>query len=102
MANRTRSSSTKATLALVSDQISRRVMAAGLSAESQRKTVLAAALAPVPGAFADRIGVGAALAALRGLTVVLAAVLRVRPGAEVSEAAGQDPVGRHRELQKPS
>jgi hypothetical protein len=72
------------TVALVSDQIEHRVMAAGLSAESQLTTVLAAALAPILGGLADWLGVGSALAALGGLMVVLALMLRVEPAAEAS------------------
>jgi hypothetical protein len=67
------------TVALVSDQISHRVMAAGLSAESQLTTLLAAALAPLLGGLADRLGVGSALALVGVLMVGLSLVLRVRP-----------------------
>ncbi len=55
----------------LSDQIKSEVMAAGLSAESQVKTLLAAALAPLLGALADRWGVGAALASLGLLNLLL-------------------------------
>jgi MFS family permease len=67
------------TVALVSDQISHKVMAAGLSAESQLTTVLAAALAPMLGGLADWFGVGAALATVGGLMVALSFLLRVQP-----------------------
>jgi MFS family permease len=66
------------TVAFVSDQISSRVMASGLSAESQFTTVGAALLAPLLGALADWLGVGTALACLGGGMLVLALLFRVQ------------------------
>jgi hypothetical protein len=54
------------------------VMAAGLSAESQLTTLGAALLAPLLGALADWLGVGAGLACLGGGMLVLALILRVQ------------------------
>jgi len=45
----------------LSEKISHRTMASGLSAESQIKTLLIAILAPVIGFLADRFGIGLAL-----------------------------------------
>ena len=45
----------------ISDNISHKTMASGLSVESQIKTILMAILAPVIGLLADRFGVGVAL-----------------------------------------
>lgn len=53
----------------ISDQIASRVMASGLSVESQVKTLLAAVFAPLLGWMADIWGVGVALALL-GLFVL--------------------------------
>lgn len=78
------------TVAYVSDQISSRVMAAGLSAESQFTTLGAALLAPAVGALADWLGVGMALACLGGTMLVLALLFRVQAaeGAAAEQAAG--------------
>ena len=72
------------TVAFVSDQISSRVMAAGLSAESQFTTLGAALLAPLVGALADRWSVGVALACLGGGMLVLALLFRVRATEEAA------------------
>ncbi|MDF1513617.1 MAG: MFS transporter [Anaerolineae bacterium] len=48
-------------VSFISDQISNKVMASGLSVESQVTTVLMALLAPILGAIADAYGVGTAL-----------------------------------------
>jgi hypothetical protein len=53
-------------VAFISDQISNRVMAAGLSAESHFTTIFLAILSPILGALADWFGVGTALACLGG------------------------------------
>jgi len=66
-------------VAFISDQISHKVMASGLSAESQLTTLLMAVLAPLLGFLADRLNVGAALACLGGLMVLLVPLLWVRP-----------------------
>lgn len=57
-------------VSFISDQISHRVMASGLSIEAQFTTILAAVFAPILGALADRLGVGLALAVL-GLGVLM-------------------------------
>ena len=51
-------------VAFVSDQISHKIMASGLSVEAQITTILVAILAPVMGALADSFGVGTALIGL--------------------------------------
>jgi len=60
-------------LAYVSEQISSRVMATGLSGESQLKTIFVAVLAPLMGYLADRIGVGG------GITVMAILLLTAFP-----------------------
>ncbi len=65
-------------VALISDQISNQVMAAGLSTESQFTTILMALIAPILGALADRFNVGVALACLGIMMVVMAAISRVK------------------------
>ena len=64
-------------VSFISDQISSRVMASGLSVESQFTTVLAAILAPLLGALADQFGVGAALTMLAAGVLALYFVVRV-------------------------
>jgi MFS family permease len=82
------------TVAYVSDQISSRVMAAGLSAESQFTTVGAALLAPVLGALADWLGVGVALACLGGGMLVLALLFRLQATEHAElERSGLTPTG---------
>ncbi len=61
----------------ISDQIASRVMASGLSVESQVKTVLAAVFAPVLGYLADMLGVGPALAILGAGVLGLYLLVRV-------------------------
>jgi len=61
----------------ISDQISHRVMASGLSVESQAKTILAAGFAPLLGYFADLLGVGPALAILGAGVLAMYALVRV-------------------------
>jgi hypothetical protein len=46
---------------VISDQISSRIMASGLSAESQITTILTALFAPLLGYLADRIGLGSGI-----------------------------------------
>ena len=67
-------------VALISDQISNRVMASGLSAESQLTTIFMAILSPLLGALADWLGVGIGLACLGGLMLVLGLLVRVQAG----------------------
>jgi len=50
------------TVSFISDQISHRVMASGLSVESQFTTLLVVIFAPILGKIADAYGVGPALA----------------------------------------
>jgi MFS family permease len=84
------------TVAFVSDQIAHEVMASGLSAESQASTLIMVALAPALGALADAFGVGAALAAIGALMIVVwpgvraqdRQALRARP-ARVESGGGQ-------------
>ena len=64
-------------VSFISDQISNRVMASGLSVESQFTTVLAAVFAPLLGALADWLGVGAALAILAAGVLALYSIVRV-------------------------
>ena len=74
-------------VAYISDQIPQEVMASGLSAESQMTTILMVLLAPLLGACADALGVGAGLAVL-GLIMLLVGILaRVRETASQCEAA---------------
>ena len=62
----------------ISDQIASKVMASGLSVESQLATILMAILAPILGALADAFGVGAALAIFGAGMIALLAVVKVR------------------------
>jgi len=55
----------------LSEKISHRTMASGLSAESQIKTLLMAILAPVIGFLADRFGIGSALIAAGAVMGIL-------------------------------
>jgi len=57
-------------VAFISDQISNKVMASGLSVESQVTTILMAILSPLLGLLADNFGIGIALAGLGGLMFV--------------------------------
>jgi hypothetical protein len=73
-------------VAFISDQISNKVMAAGLSAESQFTTIFLAILSPILGALADAFGVGMALACLGGGMLVLGLLFRVRATSEKAPA----------------
>ncbi len=64
-------------VAYISDQIENKVMASGLSVESQLVTLLGVIIAPVLGALTDAFGVGVALAALALSMVGLAVAARV-------------------------
>ncbi|MFW6138789.1 MAG: MFS transporter, partial [Spirochaetota bacterium] len=55
----------------VSQRISTRVMASGLSSESQLKTIFTAVLAPVMGFFADTMGVEGGLLAMAGILLMV-------------------------------
>ena len=61
-------------VAVIRDQIANRVMASGLSTEAQFSTILMVVMAPILGALADHLGVGAALV-LFGLTMALSSLL---------------------------
>lgn len=65
-------------VAFISDQISQRVMASGLSVEAQFTTILVAIFAPILGWLADSFGVGIALAALGFVTLLLYTIVRVQ------------------------
>ncbi len=61
----------------ISDNISHRTMASGLSVESQIKTIIMAVLAPVIGYLADIYGIGIALTAISLIFLALLPVIRV-------------------------
>ncbi|NOX45302.1 MAG: MFS transporter [Caldiserica bacterium] len=61
----------------LSDVIPQRVMASGLSVESQLKTLVLAMLAPAVGRLADALGVGPALMLVAGGALSLSPFLRV-------------------------
>jgi len=62
----------------ISEQISHRTMASGLSVESLVKTLVAAPLAPAVGWIADTYGVGIALAVLGAAMVSVYPIAHVR------------------------
>jgi len=66
------------TVGYVSEQISERVMASGLSGESQVKTILVALLAPLVGFLADTVGIGAALGSMGLLLLIVFPIVRIR------------------------
>jgi MFS family permease len=66
------------TVGYVSGQISERVMASGLSGESQVKTILVALLAPLVGFLADTVGIGAALGSMGLLLLIVFPIVRIR------------------------
>lgn len=72
----------------ISDQIASKVMASGLSVESQLTTILMAVLAPILGALADNFGVGAALAIFGAAMLALLAVVRVKSEKQEMDSAG--------------
>jgi MFS family permease len=65
-------------VAWVSEKISHRAMASGLSAESQAKSLVAAAVAPLLGLLADKVGVGMALVITALVMTGLLPLLRLR------------------------
>ena len=83
------------TVAFISDQISNRVMAAGLSAESQLTTILMAILSPILGALADRFGVGAGLTLMGGLMVASSLLFQVRERQAEAPATIRSIEGQH-------
>ncbi len=66
------------TVTFVSDLISNKVMASGLSVEAQVTTILTVILFPVLGALADGFGVGTALACLGGFMLFLSMFVKVK------------------------
>jgi hypothetical protein len=60
----------------ISDLLSHRAMATGLSVESQMRTLIMAAAAPLLGLAADRWGVGPAILAAACITLLLYPLLR--------------------------
>ena len=62
----------------VSQHIDHRLMATGLSVETQLRTVLTAILAPIAGLLADRLGVGVAILVIGGLGLIAYPIARVR------------------------
>jgi MFS family permease len=70
------------TVGFVSEQISEQVMAAGLSGESQVKTILVAVLAPLVGLLADTAGIPVALGSTGILLLVVFPLLRVRSASD--------------------
>ncbi|MEA3407219.1 MAG: hypothetical protein U9R48_03965, partial [Chloroflexota bacterium] len=68
------------TVALVTDRIEQRVMASGLSVESQFTTLITVVAAPALGALADRFGVGVALFAFGVGMLLLARLLHLEEG----------------------
>lgn len=65
------------TVGFVSDKIKRKVMATGLSAESQLKTILLAVLAPLFGMAADQLGLAWAFALLALLALLVYPLLKL-------------------------
>lgn len=65
-------------VAFISEQISNKVMASGLSVESQVATVLTAIMAPIIGLAADKFGIAAALALFGGAMLLFAFAVNVR------------------------
>ena len=74
-------------VAFISDQISNKVMASGLSVESQVTTVLMVIIAPILGAIADAFGVGSALVVFGALMAVFAYLVRVQSPTVTQRAA---------------
>ncbi len=70
------------TVGYLSEQISNRVMASGLSGESQVKTILVALLSPLMGFLADILGVGTALAIMGLLLLSFLPALKIKQQSE--------------------
>ena len=62
----------------ISEKISTKVMASGLSVESQMKTVFIAILSPFMGFMADSFGIGLAIVALSCLTLLVFPLIKVQ------------------------
>jgi len=69
-------------VAYTSGQLPEAVMASGLSAESQFKTLLEMFIAPAIGVVADRVGLGVSLMGAGAFLVVLYPLARVLPGGQ--------------------
>lgn len=65
-------------LGFLSERIQSRIMATGLSAESQAKTLSVALLAPVMGFLADKLGIGYGLIALAVMALLVYPLVRTR------------------------
>jgi hypothetical protein len=63
----------------LADLLTHRTMATGLSVETQLRTLLAAALAPLLGFLADRFGIGMGLIALTGAAALAFPLVRIPP-----------------------
>ena len=77
------------TVGYISEIIPNRIMASGLSIESQLRTFLAALGAPLMGYLADRLGVGWALCIMSGLLIALLPVTLLRKPAPQNEEMPQ-------------
>ncbi len=71
---------------VISDRISSRVMASGLSAETLSTTILTSILAPVLGFFVDRFDLGLGLVLMGAAMIPLFGLVRVRDGSGVEES----------------
>ena len=71
-------------IAAVADQLEKDIMATAMSAESQAETLVAAMLAPILGYFADLWGVGASIALVSVLLLVLFPLYNARMKTEKS------------------
>jgi len=63
---------------IISDQISNRIMASGLSAEAQLTTILSAVIAPLLGYMADNLGVGVGISLIGLLMMFMFTFARVK------------------------
>ena len=70
-------------VSFISDRISNRVMASGLSVESQFTTLLTAIFAPILGGLADQFGIGVALMILAAGVLFLFVIARVDEASEI-------------------
>ncbi|MCD6101851.1 MAG: MFS transporter [Candidatus Cloacimonetes bacterium] len=62
----------------ISENISPKIMATGLSVESQLKTIIIAILSPVMGLLTDNLGIGIALIILSGFILIFYPIVRVK------------------------
>lgn len=81
-------------VSFISDQISSKVMASGLSVESQITTIFMAVIAPLLGALADVIGVGSALAIFGLIMAGYGLLVRVHNRASLEDIL-QEPAKTH-------